>query len=815
MEENKNIVLKIEGISNIKYEEPEEFRTSISYKYYKQALKMTEEILKNNFAISKKEGERYSQLSGTDLRNSNQLYNIIFFTGDRGAGKTSAMLSYMEFLKDYYRNVKREMIKDNDLKIPLDGREVMFTGLEYIDASMLDDKEDILGSVLSKMLKKWLDEEKNSQGGIIRNSDYEHKKRKLQKLFSTVYECRKKIRDTKDYTEENSEMFMDNLKNMSITFNMRKEFRKLVYSYLDIMRYPGAEYLEPQSHFLVICIDDLDMNIRKGFELLEQVRKYLMIPNIIVLLSANYEQLDKICNNHYFKEFDKTKSNDMGVYIENLSREYLEKIIPVQRQIVMSSGEKWLLMKENNLKIQYKDINNESFEESGKLKEIVRKTLEERLRIMWNIEGMSLNYLTPTTLRELCAWVIEISSLVIDDERNVERFLEEEFFRLCKKYLSSEEQRHFVDAEKVDIESRMLILYNVLFKYTNDFEKIRVQNPKLGDVLELVSYAQKLELKAVVFGTLTSIYFTLKIKMILRKMQLLEDKKQKEAQIRLLDRYYGKGIWGEWESKIIGGIAITDNNNVVIKRIDEIARYKSDNMTNSLQLTLNGSYDLNDVESIKQFLQKNGKELINYQYMLLFYNLDADENSVIWKSSSKKDATQTTITLTRQYKGMFSLSNALLNMQFKRGIAFRFLSEFGKIMKFTEKKTANKQEIQEELNKYSIWNDVRLSENQQIMPLENMECLINMAQTIQERLGKERLLYEYGIDDVIKKYFDAIGDVLQINEPTCYEYYRESPLIKKIENTAFRKMLRNSILLFVPKVDIDAIESWMGGSIHG
>ena len=276
-----------------------------------------------------------------------------------------------------------------------------------------------------------------------------------------------------------------------------------------------------------------------------------------------------------------------------------------------------------------------------------------------------------------------------------------------------------------------------------------------------------------------------------------------------------KEFGGEWESKIIGEIAITDNNNVVIKRIDEIARYKSDNMTNSLQLTLNGSYDLNDVESVKQFLQKNGKELINYQYMLLFYTLDADENSVIWKNSSRKDATQTTITLTRQYKGMFSLSNALLNMQFKRGIAFSFLSDFGKIMKFTEKKTANKEMIQEELNKYSIWKDAESLENQQIISLENMECLMNMAQTIQEKLGKERLLYEYGIDEVIKKYFEVIGDVLQINEPTCYEYYRENPLIKKIENTAFRKMLRNSILLFVPKVDIEAIDSWMGGSIHG
>lgn len=316
MEENSKVVFKIEGISNIKYEKPEEFQTSVSYQYYKQALKMTEEILKNNFVIFQSLNDDFDKYSGTDLRNNSQLYNIIFFTGDRGAGKTSAMLSYMEFLKDYFRNTQRERFKDTELEMQWKNREVMFTGLEYIDASVLDDKEDILGSVLSKMLKKWIDEENKSQGGIIRNSDYDHKKRKLQKLFSNVYECRKKIRDVNTY-DDNSEMFMDNLQNMSLTFNMQREFRKLVFAYLDIMRYPGAEHLNPQSHFLVVCIDDLDMNIRKGFELLEQVRKYLMIPNIVVLLSANYEQLDKICNNHYFKEFEKTKNNDMSVYIEN------------------------------------------------------------------------------------------------------------------------------------------------------------------------------------------------------------------------------------------------------------------------------------------------------------------------------------------------------------------------------------------------------------------------------------------------------------------------------------------------------------------
>lgn len=798
MEENSKVVFKIEGISNIKYEKPEEFQTSVSYQYYKQALKMTEEILKNNFVISQSLNDDFDKYSGTDLRNNSQLYNIIFFTGDRGAGKTSAMLSYMEFLKDYFRNTQRERFKDTELEMQWKNREVMFTGLEYIDASVLDDKEDILGSVLSKMLKKWIDEENKSQGGIIRNSDYDHKKRKLQKLFSNVYECRKKIRDVNTY-DDNSEMFMDNLQNMSLTFNMQREFRKLVFAYLDIMRYPGAEHLNPQSHFLVVCIDDLDMNIRKGFELLEQVRKYLMIPNIVVLLSANYEQLDKICNNHYFKEFEKTKNNDMSVYIENLSREYLEKIIPMRRQIVMTSGEKWLLKRQKNLEIQYTDINNQRFEKKGRLREIVQSTLEERLKILWDREGRTLDYLMPTTLRELCAWITEISSLEMDDEKNAERFLEEEFFRICRKYLSSEEQRYFIDAEKVSVESRISILYNALFKYVEDSSVSKVHTPKVGDVLKLISYTQGLELKAVILGILTSIYFTLKIKIVLQKMGEGIDQTQKKEQIKLLNRYFGKGIWGEWESEQVGFITIIDNQGTEVRGIDKIARYKSDNINNSLQLKLTGNCNPNDKKSVSEFLKANKEQIINYQYMLLFYNLDVKENSVIWEKRMENDQS-ILLTLPRQCKGGFSFSNALLNLQFQEGIAFKFISKFIDLMQFKKS--------EKELEQYNIANIEK--KNQHSLPLENMECLINIAQTIQENMGHDSIVTENGIDEIVREYFQLLVESLK-KYMGSNKLDIEDTLIKKLGEAEFCKMLRNSILTSVPRIDPGEEDAWMEG----
>ena len=70
------------------------------------------------------------------------------------------MLSYMEFLKDYYRNSTSPESEEIIGELRFSEKNLMFTGLEYIDASRLADKEDILGSVLAKMAKKWMSEEK-------------------------------------------------------------------------------------------------------------------------------------------------------------------------------------------------------------------------------------------------------------------------------------------------------------------------------------------------------------------------------------------------------------------------------------------------------------------------------------------------------------------------------------------------------------------------------------------------------------------------------------------------------------------------------
>ena len=159
-EKIKEIKLKIDNINNVVYEEPDEFQSSVLYDAYLKAFEITKEIVKNNKLLVEARDEK---AHGSHLRNTEQIYNIISFTGSRGAGKTSAMLSFMEFLKDYYR-IYSSSSTLQEMKFDNGAEKFMFTGLEHIDASLLESKEDILGTVLAKMIKKWKYEESGESG---------------------------------------------------------------------------------------------------------------------------------------------------------------------------------------------------------------------------------------------------------------------------------------------------------------------------------------------------------------------------------------------------------------------------------------------------------------------------------------------------------------------------------------------------------------------------------------------------------------------------------------------------------------------------
>jgi len=406
----------INGISDIHYERQIDFDSSIHSAAYKRACEITREIISeteiSGYVNGKNDFDR-----GTDLRNREQVCNILFFTGEKGTGKTSTMLSFMEFLKDYHR-ISRQG-KGLQKEFSLGENPYMFTGIEYIDASTLNDKEDILGHVLSKMLSKWKNEEQRGKyldSGIIKGNDYEYKKKQMYIQCEEIFDRLKALKSAENVMDNDSDMFIEAMESLSFSWNLKNSFQKLVESYLDIMVYPDSgNEINRKNHYLVISIDDVDMNVQSGFMLLEQIRKYLMVPNVLVLMSANYEQLEKICYHHYLKEFDKLERIDENIqYLQKISREYLEKMAPVQRQVELLSNREWEFFSERKFKIQYKGEKNEQenkLNEEGTLCEIVSRCMHKYFGIWFGPDKKSIYYLAPDTVRGICSWICQTHTL--------------------------------------------------------------------------------------------------------------------------------------------------------------------------------------------------------------------------------------------------------------------------------------------------------------------------------------------------------------------------------------------------------------------
>ena len=812
-EEKRDIpTLCVDGVADIHYEKPEDFDKSIHGTVYEKACNITVEIIKEAGYTKDKSGHE----SSTKLRNREQICNIVFFTGEKGSGKTSTMLSYMEFLKDYHR------IKDSNIKCLKGLREAlddfMFTGIEYIDASALDDKEDILGSVLSKMLSKWKNEEERGRyqdSGIVKGSDYDYKKRQMYLQCAEIFERLKELKSTKNVMDSDSDMFIESIESLSFSWNVKNSFQKLVEKYLDVMVYPGSEkVIGKNNHYLVIPIDDIDMNIKSGFMLLEQIRKYLMVPNVLILLSANYEQLENICYHHYwteFHKFERTPENEK--YLRRISREYLEKMVPVQRQVELQSNRQWEYFSNKLLRISYRG--KDELNEEGTLCDIVTKYMNRYFGVRFGPDQKCIYYLAPDTVREISSWVCQMSTLkecyennqcsdLQAYESNLHRFMLSEFPRLCKKYLEKSERRTIEMLEILDPVGQIKLIKDILGKKTKE--------EKRNSLLKLLAYAKVGYQDVQNFAMLSIIYFSMKLQKLVVQMKWEEDAGKRRISAESLIKYYSIGdwgVWGTWERDMSALMAKLDMNQAV-KGWCRIARNSFNSDNDCLSLELEGTLNIADQNSVKEYIEKNKEKLINYQYLLLFYKLgEEDEGQALWQRF-----TGAKLELAGKRKGVFSLSGFVLNLIEEASLLNKFQNMMSKML--FDPRVWTKAEKEEQCKMFFITPREDL-----MLPLQNIDFIIYMGTELQKKFGKveNKTLNEKNIKDQVREYFKKIAACLDEYDVVMARKFRKYKLVDKISRQdEFLKMLAKSIEAHVEmelESSLPIDRDWTGEEANG
>ena len=208
------------------------------------------------------------------------IYNVVSFEGRRGTGKTSAMLS----VKAAMENKDSELL--NRLKKANSCDDVYFNVLNYIDASRLEKKEDILELILANMFMNVREKRESSSDS---HGDYEC--RKIYQYFDSIYgsvlDSKRKIREQIGYSPIQA---LTQLSNSQI---MGRQIRELVSEYL---QYMSGDFCKnsKENAYMVIVIDDIDMHYQgqaessiTPYDMLETLHRYFFIPNVIVLLAYN------------------------------------------------------------------------------------------------------------------------------------------------------------------------------------------------------------------------------------------------------------------------------------------------------------------------------------------------------------------------------------------------------------------------------------------------------------------------------------------------------------------------------------------------
>lgn len=287
--------------------EPTAFKSDeVDQTYYHHIFDCINQICEEQRRTKMNEEGNEQEIDG-DIERS----NILSILGGRGSGKTSALLSIKKIIWDFHSDLHiNETNPFYEYKKLFDSIYVLE---KPIDPSIVIDSDNILKLILSLLFANYVRQKK-----IDQNIGY-------QKMIEQFIQLNKTInRLTKPDLDNDS---LEDLLSSKDVFNLRESIRSLIASFLDSMS------IHHDYRYLMIMIDDVDLNTKSCFEMLEQMRKYLSQDNVIIILSGNYDDFERVIQNEYIANYNKQymsceENHDLWKTIHANAEHYLIKVLP-------------------------------------------------------------------------------------------------------------------------------------------------------------------------------------------------------------------------------------------------------------------------------------------------------------------------------------------------------------------------------------------------------------------------------------------------------------------------------------------------------
>lgn len=404
--------------------------------------------------------------------------NVFAFTGDRGSGKTSCMISVGGLL-----TTKKELRSEFQDKYPHISKTDFYT-LDLMDPSYFDTKHNILSLFLAKLYKAF---QKITKG------NEEIKENKKMEFISSLTKAQK---HASLLIDNESEALITNkveeLECLSVAVDLKEDIKSLVDNFLDC--------LDEKSQILLLRIDDIDLNAHEAGVMSELIRKYFIMPNLLVLTALKMEQLDTIKRNEYADSFDLDADEPQ---IIEMAERYLTKLFPHGQRVYLPDMEDLL-----NRKLII--VFCSKTYEYPTVQQCVLELIFSKTRYLFYNSLVHASYIIPRNLRDLrqlikLLWTLDDYKESISANYNLEK-VGKYNQTLFKKYLSEVWIKNNLAAQNYEIAHRILYTDELMrlnsyvvqvldSEYSdNPFvnectkEDNSICNISLGDVLGIIEY---------------------------------------------------------------------------------------------------------------------------------------------------------------------------------------------------------------------------------------------------------------------------------------------------------------------------------------
>ncbi|WAJ22341.1 hypothetical protein [Lacrimispora xylanolytica] len=376
------------------------------------------------------------------------LNNIIAFCGERGQGKSSAMIHFTYNLKN-----------DDNIEV-----------LETIDPTAMETVHDILDIVISRIFEQYrIDKAMNQNNSQSFGENVVNQNRdqlfKMSTLFQKVHKNLAVLKNSERFIKDEYiyNGSIQNLVDIADSMNLKNDVQVLVREYL---KYRNKK-------ILMVCLDDLDLNISSAYKMMEQIRKYMIIPELIIVMAVNIKQLTFCVERQFLLDMEGLEQSsrwDINLEAKNMANKYLEKLLPQTRRIMLPDIRTIASDGTSVVNILYRNGKKIIFDshklgiEKGLMNVLYKKT-----GLVLIAKEDEVHPLIPNTLRELVGMVSVIGNMgERDKKRNIDLFEDYLFDSWAENHLEEKERQWFVSLRQIGLKDVQAIIFIYLCKWLSN-----------------------------------------------------------------------------------------------------------------------------------------------------------------------------------------------------------------------------------------------------------------------------------------------------------------------------------------------------------